>query len=227
MNKSNIDDVDSSFELSSMTSGEISKYYEIGKKFAVKFIIKKKLHENRCDDNGYPLEILFLKKLDHRNIVKCVESYENITFYSYTMKRSDPYEVDLFDFVENNNISENLASYIFRQVVGGVNYLHRNYILHRDIKDENILIDSNYNCKIIDFGSACHFKPGENSSTFCGTLEYCAPELMTQSEYCPVKSEIWSLGVLLYTLVCGENPFGDAEEIVECELNPCKYISSA
>lgn len=96
--------------------------------------------------------------------------------------------------------------------------MHENHIVHRDLKDENVIIDNNFCCKLIDFGSAAYF--GENIvfSTFCGTMEYCSPEVLTGNKYLGPELEMWSLGILLYTIVFFENPFRTAQETVQAEL---------
>ena len=68
-------------------------------------------------------------------------------------------------------------SYVIRQVLSATDYLHSLNILHRDIKDENIIVDRNFNIKLIDFGSAIYMEEGKLFNTFCGTVEYCSPEV--------------------------------------------------
>lgn len=91
-------------------------------------------------------------------------------------------------------------------------------ILHRDIKDENIIIDHHFHPKLIDFGSATFMQEGKLFSTFFGTTEYCSPEVLAGNKYQGPELEMWSLGVTLYVLMFFENPFLDMEDTLRAEL---------
>ncbi|KAI9498670.1 kinase-like domain-containing protein [Zychaea mexicana] len=123
---------------------------------------------------------------------------------------------DLFECIErHHNFDEALAKKIFRQIVECIAYLDTLGICHRDIKDENIVIDDQYRVKLIDFGSAvilprhygqqktCYF------SKFYGTVSFASPEILLCKPYRAEPAEIWALGVLLYTILFGEVPFTD------------------
>lgn len=84
-------------------------------------------------------------------------------------------------------------------------------VIHRDIKCENLLLDADLNIKIIDFGLSNCFTPGSLMKTFCGSPTYCAPELIQRREYQGPEIDVWSLGVVLFVLVCGYLPF-DAKD---------------
>jgi len=201
------------------------------KQFAVKFIKKRKLlDEAMVFDPDYnvkiPLEIHLLTSLRHPNIVKALNFYECPKYYSFAMELHGEEGIDLFEFIDRQpRIDEKLASYIFRQIASAVNYLNRNRILHRDIKDENVIIDEKFTCKLIDFGSATYFKRHQKFDTFCGTMEYCSPEVLLGNKYSGPEAEIWALGVTLYTLVYGENPFADVDETIEAKLKPPSQLS--
>lgn len=127
--------------------------------------------------------------------------------------------MDLFDFIElNREITQDQVRSIFRQVAEAIQHLHHNKIVHRDIKDENVIIDNHDRVQLIDFGSAAYVKPDRMFEKFSGTLDYAAPEILNGSSYQGPPQDIWSLGILLYTLVFKENPFYNIDQAVTREL---------
>ncbi|PKK18613.1 PAS domain containing serine/threonine kinase [Columba livia] len=190
----------------------------------VKFIWKERVLEDCWVDDPdlgrVTQEIAILLKLQHPSIIKVLNVFENEHFFQLVMEKHGS-GLDLFTFIDNQpNLDEPLASYIFRQLVSAVGYLHCRNILHRDIKDENIVIAEDFTIKLVDFGSAAYLEPGKLFYTFCGTIEYCSPEVLSGKPYHGPELEMWSLGVTLYTLVFGENPFCELEEAVAAVLNP-------
>ncbi|KAM4655159.1 PAS domain-containing serine/threonine-protein kinase isoform 6-T7 [Amazona ochrocephala] len=190
----------------------------------VKFIWKERVLEDCWVDDPdlgrVTQEIAILLKLQHPNIIKVLNVFENEHFFQLVMEKHGS-GLDLFTFIDNqHNLDEPLASYIFRQLVSAVGYLHCRNILHRDIKDENIVIAEDFTIKLVDFGSAAYLEPSKLFYTFCGTIEYCSPEVLSGKPYRGPELEMWSLGVTLYTLVFGENPFCELEEAMAAVLNP-------
>ncbi|XP_009948578.1 PREDICTED: PAS domain-containing serine/threonine-protein kinase, partial [Leptosomus discolor] len=190
----------------------------------VKFIWKERVLKDCWVDDPdlgrLPQEIAILLKLQHPRIIKVLDVFENKHFFQLVMEKHGP-GLDLFTFIDNQpNLDEPLVSYIFRQLVSAVGYLHGRNILHRDIKDENIVIDEDFTIKLVDFGSAAYLEPSKLFYTFCGTIEYCSPEVLSGKPYHGPELEMWSLGVTLYTLVFGENPFCELEEAMAAVLNP-------
>jgi serine/threonine protein kinase len=105
-------------------------------------------------------------------------------------------------------LTEPEAKTIFKQLVEGLDYIHKNSIVHRDLKLENILLDSeNNNVKIIDFGFSAETQKNKPMNVFCGTPSYMAPELVTRKYYFGHLVDIWALGISLYVLLCGYFPF--------------------
>ncbi|NWS57329.1 PASK kinase, partial [Chunga burmeisteri] len=190
----------------------------------IKFIWKERVLEDCWVDDPdlgrVTQEIAILLKLQHPSIIKVLDVFENDHFFQLVMEKHGS-GLDLFTFIDNRpNLDEPLASYIFRQLVSAVGYLHCRNILHRDIKDENIVIAEDFTIKLVDFGSAAYLEPAKLFYTFCGTIEYCSPEVLSGKPYHGPELEMWSLGVTLYTLVFGENPFCELEEAMAAVLNP-------
>lgn len=104
---------------------------------------------------------------------------------------------------------------IFAQLVGAVSYVHKQSCVHRDLKLENILFDKHENVKLVDFGFTREYEGRTNHlQTFCGTICYSAPEMLKGEKYAGEKVDVWSLGVILYALLCGELPFDDDDDNV-------------
>ncbi|RKP24964.1 kinase-like domain-containing protein, partial [Syncephalis pseudoplumigaleata] len=111
--------------------------------------------------------------------------------------------------ISHGRLKERVARKFLRQMVSAVDYCHRNSIVHRDLKIENILISSSGSIKLIDFGLANLYSPRSQLNTFCGSLYFAAPELLNARPYIGPEVDIWSLGIVLYVLVCGKVPFDD------------------
>ncbi|GJJ06101.1 hypothetical protein Clacol_000290 [Clathrus columnatus] len=140
---------------------------------------------------------------------------------------------DLFECIEENkHLPECLSRYIFRQIVDVVHYLDQLGVVHRDIKDENVLIDNKYRIKLIDFGSASgvedkdlHSRPWYRD--FRGTLAYAPPEIVQRVKFHQAEPvEIWSLGLLLAFLLTGRNPFPTEDDVLRGNivLRNCKIV---
>ncbi|KAJ6510726.1 hypothetical protein C8R45DRAFT_892246 [Mycena sanguinolenta] len=116
----------------------------------------------------------------------------------------------LLDFIiAHGRLRESVARKFARQIASALDYCHRNNVVHRDLKIENILISQTGNIKIIDFGLSNLYDPSAHLNTFCGSLYFAAPELLNAKLYTGPEVDVWSFGVVLYTLVCGKVPFED------------------
>lgn len=111
--------------------------------------------------------------------------------------------------ISHGRLKEKQARKFARQIASALDYCHRNSIVHRDLKIENILISKTGDIKIIDFGLSNLFAPRTLLKTFCGSLYFAAPELLQARQYTGPEVDIWSFGIVLYVLVCGKVPFDD------------------
>ncbi|KAB5566625.1 CAMK/CAMKL/KIN1 protein kinase [Coniochaeta sp. 2T2.1] len=111
--------------------------------------------------------------------------------------------------ISHGKLKEKQARKFSRQIASALDYCHRNSIVHRDLKIENILISKTGDIKIIDFGLSNLFAPKGHLKTFCGSLYFAAPELLQARAYTGPEVDIWSFGIVLYVLVCGKVPFDD------------------
>lgn len=154
---------------------------------------------------------------------------------------------DLFEAIElHRRFPEQHTRYIFAQIISAFTYLHDHGIVHRDIKDENILLDEDWRVRIIDFGSAGLVPVclGNNSTQqvpgplpggcgpdglfdkFYGTVQYASPEILVGSKYEGRAADVWALGCLLYVTLQGEIPFLGPREAIQGVLRPLKVPMS-
>ncbi|XP_030556904.1 MAP/microtubule affinity-regulating kinase 3 isoform X5 [Drosophila novamexicana] len=183
---------------------KLAKHLPTGKEVAIKIIDKTQLNPGSLQKLFR--EVRIMKMLDHPNIVKLFQVIETEKTLYLIMEYASGGEV--FDYlVLHGRMKEKEARVKFRQIVSAVQYCHQKRIIHRDLKAENLLLDSELNIKIADFGFSNEFTPGSKLDTFCGSPPYAAPELFQGKKYDGPEVDVWSLGVILYTLVSGSLPF--------------------
>ncbi|GAB1297812.1 MAP/microtubule affinity-regulating kinase 3 [Apodemus speciosus] len=217
---------------------KLARHILTGREVAIKIIDKTQL--NPTSLQKLFREVRIMKILNHPNIVKLFEVIETEKTLYLIMEYASGGEV--FDYlVAHGRMKEKEARAKFRQIVSAVQYCHQKRIVHRDLKvpvdarggcrhtsphnnhhhqvvisfqAENLLLDADMNIKIADFGFSNEFTVGSKLDTFCGSPPYAAPELFQGKKYDGPEVDVWSLGVILYTLVSGSLPF-DGQNLKE------------
>ncbi|XP_049598986.1 MAP/microtubule affinity-regulating kinase 4 isoform X2 [Syngnathus scovelli] len=190
---------------------KLARHILTGREVAIKIIDKTQL--NPTSLQKLFREVRIMKGLNHPNIVQLFEVIETDKTLYLIMEYASGGEV--FDYlVSHGRMKEVEARAKFRQIVSAVHYCHTKNIVHRDLKAENLLLDADANIKIADFGFSNEFTLGNKLDTFCGSPPYAAPELFQGKKYDGPEVDVWSLGVILYTLVSGSLPF-DGQNLKE------------
>lgn len=190
---------------------KLARHVLTNREVAIKVIDKKTMNQSSL--NKLFREVRIMKLLHHPNVVQLFEVIETDRTLHLVMEYANGGEV--FDYlVAHGRMKEREARTKFRQILSAVQYMHQKRIVHRDLKAENLLLDSGMNIKIADFGFSNEFTPGTKLDTFCGSPPYAAPELFQGKKYDGPEVDVWSLGVILYTLVSGSLPF-DGQNLKE------------
>ncbi|KAK3990621.1 putative serine/threonine-protein kinase [Cladorrhinum sp. PSN332] len=206
-----------------------------GRKCVLKYVTKRRILVDTWTRDRrlgtVPLEIHVLDYLrrdgfKHPNIVEMEDFFEDGVNYYIEMVPHGLPGMDLFDYIElRTNMEEQECRSIFVQVARAIHHLHtKAFVVHRDIKDENVILDGEGRIKLIDFGSAAYVKSGP-FDVFVGTIDYAAPEVLAGKPYGGKEQDVWALGILLYTIIYKENPFYSIDEIMDRDLRVPYIIS--
>ena len=195
---------------------------------AIKSFNKKKLTTKRAK-RKIKTEIEALSKLRNPFCTQIYDYFETDTHILIVMEYICG---DLLGFIRKRaKISEPTAKIIFKQIIKGLQYIHKKKIVHRDIKLDNVLIDLTNTVKICDFGVSRILQPGDVMYEHCGTPAYIAPEIFKDEGYEGFSCDVWSAGVTLYYMLAGAQPFKankieDLKEIIlKGEYEPIEDIS--
>jgi len=172
--------------------------------FAMKTLSKFGLDPDEVEALKFEKQAL---QLDHRYLCQLFGTFQTETHIFFVMEFLAGGDL-LFYLNKVRHIKENTATRMVGQISLGLSYLHENFFIYRDLKLDNILLDNSNNVRIADFG-LCKDIRGAPGMTFCGTPEYMAPEIINEKDY-GTAVDWWSLGILMYFMVCGFSPF-DAE----------------
>lgn len=182
---------------------------ETGVEYAVKIIdLSKYGTEKRL--NQLKNEVRISAQVDHPNIIHLEEVYQSETHLYLVQELCTG--GDLFDLLkaqEDCRLNEDDARRLIQQLLSAVKYLHAHNIIHRDVKLENFLLTSDGTLKMIDFGVATYFRPGQVHRDAAGTPYCIAPEVIRRCH--SERSDVWSVGVLAFALLSGKTPFGGCD----------------
>ena len=182
-----------------------------GEKVAIKIINKDKLKTLKSKEL-FMNEINILKKCHHPNIVKLIDHFEDIEYYYIILEYIQGEDLKNYIKKQLYTFNEKQVAHIIIEIVRGIKYLHQFGILHKDIKENNIMIMNESNIiKIIDLGLAKILSPNESMTEGTGTLNYCSPEILLRSPY-NKEIDIWALGIILYHMLSGIFPFKDKDQ---------------
>lgn len=201
-------------------------YYELSNTLGKGNFSTVKLARHSITEHNVAIKIINTSKLSDENlhkihreidVMKKLDKYEHIVSLYQIIKTRRYYMLvteycqggELYEFVvKMGRLKEDLAHKYFKQILSAICFLHKRKIVHRDLKTENILMTNNYETvKLADFGFANYFDKNKLLSTWCGSPPYAAPELFKRIDYVGPEIDFWSLGIILYVLVCGSLPF--------------------
>ncbi|KAI9713904.1 MAG: serine/threonine-protein kinase KIN2 [Bogoriella megaspora] len=202
----------------SMGKVKLARNQETGEQVAVKIVPRQSTDEHRSAADK--------DRADHSKEIRTAREAAIVTLVNHPyicgmrdVVRTNYHWYMLFEYVNggqmldyiisHGRLKEKQARKFGRQIASALDYCHRNSIVHRDLKIENILISKTGDIKIIDFGLSNLFAPRNHLKTFCGSLYFAAPELLQAKQYTGPEVDIWSFGIVLYVLVCGKVPFDD------------------
>ncbi|KFO33288.1 SNF-related serine/threonine-protein kinase [Fukomys damarensis] len=209
---------------------KLARHVFTGEKVAVKVIDKTKL--DTLATGHLFQEVRCMKLVQHPNIVRLYEVIDTQTKLYLILELGDG--GDMFDYImkHEEGLSEDLAKKYFAQIVHAISYCHKLHVVHRDLKPENVVFFEKQGLvKLTDFGFSNKFQPGKKLTTSCGSLAYSAPEILLGDEYDAPAVDIWSLGVILFMLVCGQPPFQEANDsetltmIMDCKYTVPTHVS--
>ncbi|XP_062865175.1 maternal embryonic leucine zipper kinase-like [Trichomycterus rosablanca] len=191
---------------------KLGRHIQTQEPVAIKILEKKELGDELSD---LRIEIEALKNLNHQHVCRLYQVVETAD-QIYLVLEFCP-GGNLFDHIDNNDrLSEEETRRIFRQIVSALAYIHSQGYAHRDLKPENMMLDEKKNIKLIDFGLCAKPEGGLGTALIegCGTPPYLAPEIIDAQPYHGAEADVWSLGVVLYDMLCGYLPF-DGDNFVE------------
>ena len=179
-----------------------------GEKVAIKTLEKSRFRAISAELR-IARELQFLREVRHPHIIQLYETYETKTEICLIMEYASRGDL-LNHLISQGKLKESEACRLYQQLMSALDYLHSKGVAHRDVKPENILLDCKCNVKLADFGLSNNFESEELMNTACGSPCYACPEAIAGKPYVGPKADVWSSGVVLFTLISGALPFEDS-----------------
>ena len=201
-----------------------------GERVAIKILDKLILSQTPEDYELVRQELNILKIVKHKYIVQLYEILETPQHIFIIMEYCEGQ--DIMDYIlTRGRLSEDESLKFFQQLINALYYLHSQNITHRDIKIDNLLLDRNFDLKLIDFGLSTKYRDDKLLSQPCGTVVYAAPEVLDCKEYHGMLADVWSSGIVLFGMLSGFLPFGDPDDevnkrmVLKGKIDMPKFIS--
>ena len=185
-------------------------------KVAIKILDKLILNKTPEDYQLVKNELSILQIVKHKNIIRLYEILETTRYIFIIMEYC---EDDIMNYILSRKcLSEKESLKFFQQLINALYYLHSQNIAHRDIKIDNLLLDSNNDLKLIDFGLSTKYNDGELLNQHCGTIVYAAPEVLDYKSYHGMLVDVWSCGIVLFGMLSGFLPFGESNDEINKKM---------
>jgi len=192
----------------------LAKHIQTNSLYALKVLDKGRFSYLYSDASKLNREIENHLSLKHENIIELFGLFEDEKRVVLVMEYA-PRKDLFFKLRQHGKFSSGQTAHYIKQAANALRHCHSLRIIHRDLKPENVLIGANGELKLADFGASFNLKPLQKTTSFCGTAEYIAPEMIKKVPH-DERVDLWSLGVLTYELLAGETPFrGNQADILE------------
>ena len=195
----------------------LGRHITTDEKVAIKILDKIKLSKTPDDYQLVKQELSILKIVKHKYIVRLFEILETSRYIFIVMEYCEGGDIMNY-IISKGRLSENESLKFFHQLINALFYLHSQSIAHRDVKIDNLLLDSNKDLKLIDFGLSTKYKEDELLNQPCGTIVYAAPEVLNYKDYHGMLADVWSCGIVLYGMLSGFLPFGDSDDEINKKM---------
>ncbi|CAM0137048.1 unnamed protein product [Umbelopsis sp. WA50703] len=196
----------------------LAKHYDTGRLVAIKIIDKRK-HDYRVMSR-LVREITLMELMNHEFVTKLHETYETADSLYLIMEYVPGVNLEQYLHLAGGALSECEARRLFQQIVAAVSYCHSRWIVHRDLKTPNILITPEGNVKLVDFGLGNRFGL-QRLKTICGSMLYYSPEIISGQKYYGPEIDCWCLGIILFRMTTGFEPFSHANTVGELKADVC------
>jgi len=197
----------------------LAQHKYTGKQVAIKVMSQSRISRYlELDGQRVPAEIALIANLSHSSIIQYIAHFKVPGGWCLVMEYPHGY-LDLFELIcDRGRLNEKHTRKIIRQVLQAINHCLKSKVDHRDLKDENLLVNpDNLHVKLIDFGSASQLTD-RAYTRFQGTDVYLPPEWYTRHSYMALPATSWAIGCLIFTCLSGDSPFATRDEVKKSQI---------